>query len=96
MSTAWEEHAQWWQEGFTDGADPEYTAVARATAEPVIAVLASYGLDGEDAFYAALEFWAAMHGFVSLEMTGAMGDIDIDAVFSDMVLRLAAGLEHRK
>src|SRR5207302_10303447 len=21
----WEEHAGWWQEGFTDGADPEYT-----------------------------------------------------------------------
>jgi SAM-dependent methyltransferase len=22
--TAWERHAQWWQESFTDGADPEY------------------------------------------------------------------------
>ena len=21
----WEAHAQWWQDGFTDGADPEYT-----------------------------------------------------------------------
>ena len=21
----WEAHADWWQEGFTDGADPEYT-----------------------------------------------------------------------
>jgi AcrR family transcriptional regulator len=77
------------------GDDPEYTAVARAAAEPVIAVLASYGLDGEDAFYAALEFWAALHGFVMLEMTGVMADIDVDAVFSDMVLRLAAGLEAR-
>ncbi|HME49847.1 TetR/AcrR family transcriptional regulator [Mycobacterium sp.] len=77
------------------GDDPEYTAVARAAAEPVIAVLASYGLGGEDAFYAALEFWAALHGFVMLEMTGVMADIDVDAVFSDMVLRLAAGLEAR-
>ncbi len=77
------------------GDDPEYTAVARATAEPVIAVLASYGLDGEDAFYAAIEFWAALHGFVLLEMTGVMGDIDVDAVFSDMVLRLATGMERR-
>ena len=67
----------------------------RAAAAPVIAVLASYGLDGEDAFYAALEFWSAMHGFVLLEMTGVMDDIDTDAVFSDMVLRLAAGMEHR-
>ncbi len=78
------------------GDDPEFTAVARAAAEPVIAVLASYGLDGEDAFYAALEFWAALHGFVLLEMTGVMAGIDVDAVFSDMVLRLATGLEHRK
>ena len=77
------------------GDDPEYTAVARAAAEPVIAVLASYGLNGEDAFYAALEFWAALHGFVMLEMTGVMADIDVDGVFSDMVLRLTAGLEAR-
>jgi AcrR family transcriptional regulator len=77
------------------GDDPEFTAVARAAAEPVIAVLASYGLDGEDAFYAALEFWAALHGFVLLEMTGVMDGIDVDTVFSDMVLRLAAGMERR-
>ncbi len=25
MSDPWEKHAQWWQDGFTDGADPEYT-----------------------------------------------------------------------
>ncbi|BBX50536.1 hypothetical protein GCM10009645_17070 [Mycolicibacterium poriferae] len=29
-----------------------------------------HGLDDEAAFYAALEFWSAMHGFVLLEMTG--------------------------
>jgi AcrR family transcriptional regulator len=77
------------------GDDPEYTAVARAAAEPVIAVLASYGLDGEAAFHAALEFWAALHGFVLLEMTGVMADVDVDGVFSDMVLRLATGMEKR-
>jgi AcrR family transcriptional regulator len=77
------------------GDDPEYTAATRAAAAPVIAVLASYGLDGDEAFYAALEFWSALHGFVLLEMTGVMDDIDTDAVFSDMVLRLAAGLERR-
>jgi AcrR family transcriptional regulator len=77
------------------GDDPEYAAAARSAAAPVIAVLGSYGLEGEDAFCAALEFWSAMHGFVLLEMTGVMDGIDIDAVFSDMVLRLAAGLERR-
>ena len=78
------------------GDDPEFTDATRAAAGPVIAVLASYGLDGEDAFYAALEFWSAMHGFVLLEMTGVMGSIvDTDTVFSDMVMRLAAGMERR-
>jgi AcrR family transcriptional regulator len=77
------------------GDDPEYTEATRAAAGPVIEVLASYGLDGENAFYAALEFWSALHGFVLLEMTGVMDDIDTDAVFTDMVLRLAVGMERR-
>lgn len=77
------------------GDDPEYTEATRAAAAPVIEVLASYGLDGENAFYAALEFWSAMHGFVLLEMTGVMEGIDTDAVFTDMVVRLAAGMEKR-
>jgi AcrR family transcriptional regulator len=77
------------------GDDPEYTAATRGAAAPVIAVLGSYGLDGDEAFHAALEFWSALHGFVLLEMTGVMDDIDTDAVFSDMVLRLATGLDRR-
>jgi len=77
------------------GDDPEYTAATRAAAEPVIAVLASFGLEGEDGFFAALEFWSALHGFVLLEMTGVMDAIDTDAVFTDMVLRLAVGMERR-
>ncbi len=78
------------------GDDAEFTGATRAAAGPVIAVLASYGLDGEDAFYAALEFWSAMHGFVLLEMTGVMDGIaDTDTVFTDMVMRLAAGMQRR-
>jgi AcrR family transcriptional regulator len=75
------------------GDDPEFTDATRAAAEPVISVLQSYGLEGEAAFYAALEFWSAMHGFVLLEMTGAMNGIDADLVFTDMVLRLASGMQ---
>jgi AcrR family transcriptional regulator len=77
------------------GDDPEYTAATRGAAAPVISVLSSYGLDGEEAFYAALEFWSALHGFVLLEMTGVMDDIDTDALFTEMVLRLATGLDRR-
>lgn len=75
--------------------DPEYSAATKAAAGPVIDVLASYGLEGEHALYAALEFWSALHGFVLLEMTGVMDDVDTDAVFTDMLLRLAAGMERR-
>lgn len=84
------------------GDDADFTSASHAAAAPVIDVLASYGLDGEDAFYAALEFWAALHGFVLLEMTGVMSSgvmgpakVDTDAVFSGMVLRLANGMGHR-
>ena len=77
------------------GDDPEYTEATRLAAGPVIEVLASYGLDGDNAFYAALEFWSALHGFVLLEMTGVMDEVDTDAVFGDMVLRLASGMERR-
>ena len=70
-------------------ASPNMTAETRAS------ILASYGLEGDNAFYAALEFWSAMHGFVLLEMTGAMHGIDTDAVFTDMMMRLAAGMERR-
>ena len=84
------------------GDDPEFTTASHAAAAPVIEVLASYGLDGEAAFFAALEFWAALHGFVLLEMTGVMDSgvmsaakVDTDAVFTDMVLRLATGMTHR-
>ncbi len=77
------------------GDDPEYTAATRGAAAPVIAVLSSYGLDGDAAFHAALEFWSAMHGFVLLEMTGVMSGIDTDAVFGDMVARLVVGIRSR-
>ena len=75
--------------------DPEYAAATKAAAAPVIAVLASYGLTPDQAYVAALEFWSAIHGFVLLEMTGVMDDVDADAVFSDMVLRLSVGLQKR-
>lgn len=77
------------------GDGPEYAAATKAAAAPVIAVLSSYGLHGAGGCHAAMEFWSALHGFVLLEMTGAMGDIDTAALFSDMVLRLAAGMESR-
>lgn len=77
------------------GEDPEYTAAATAAAAPLIEVLAGFGLDGQQALSAALEFWAALHGFVSLEMTGVMDSVDTDSVFADLVRRLTTGMDNR-
>ena len=74
------------------GDDPEFTDATRAAAAPSSRCWAPTGWTARDAFYAALEFWSAMHGFVLLEMTGAMNGIDTDAVFTDMVMRLASGM----
>ena len=84
-----------YRERYVSAATRDATAASHAAAAPVIEVLSSYGLDGDAAFYASLEFWAALHGFVLLEMTGVMDNVDTDAVFSDMVLRLAAGMALR-
>ena len=84
-----------WSVGCAPGFIGTGIAPASSAAAPVIEVLASYGLDGDDAFYASLEFWAALHGFVLLEMTGVMDTVDTDVVFSDMVLRLATGMAQR-
>src|ERR1700704_3292457 len=45
------------------GDDPEYTEATRLAAGPVIEVLSSYGLDGDNAFFSPPEFLAALHGF---------------------------------
>ena len=56
------------------GDDPEFTPGPRMMPlPPVISVLAAYGLDDEASYAPRVEeFWSAMHGFVLLEMTGAM------------------------
>lgn len=44
---------------------------------------------------AALECWSAMHGFVLLEMTAVIAGIDTGGLFTDMVMRLTAGMRRR-
>jgi hypothetical protein len=74
--------------------DPEYSLATRRLPGPSSTCWRPTASRAK-AFYAALEFWSAMHGFVLLEMTGVMDDVDTDGVYADMVLRLAAGLERR-
>ncbi len=50
--------------------DTEYEQVAEAVVRTVSAVLAGYGLTGDDAIHAIRGLRALMHGFVSLEAAG--------------------------
>jgi AcrR family transcriptional regulator len=58
-----------------------------------LAVMASLGLQGEDAIHALRAFRSMVHGFASLEVAGGFGlPEDCDESFRRMVQSLAAGL----
>ena len=80
----------------TQVARPEDAEVAAASAralEPALAVLASFGIEGEDLIHAARAVRSAVHGFCLLEANGGFGlDRDPDESFQRLLDLLAAGL----
>ena len=59
----------------------------------VFAVLAGYGLDGDDAWTPPGAVHAALHGFVALEAAGGFGmPQDVDRSFAGLVTGLDAAL----
>ena len=74
--------------------DAEYEARAKRVLDPVIAVLAGFGLDGEDLIHAARALRAALHGFTLLEVQGGFGlDVDVDASFEWMIGTVERGVQ---
>ncbi len=66
--------------------DAEHDAVSRRTIAVVAAVMAGYGLDGEDAIDAIRAYRAALHGFCSLEATNGFAfPYSIDRSFDRLV-----------
>jgi AcrR family transcriptional regulator len=77
--------------------DPEFEAAERETFEAVLAVLASYGLRGEDAVHAARGLRSVAHGFATLEVVGGFGiPLDLDESFDRLLRAFVAGLRKRK
>jgi AcrR family transcriptional regulator len=77
--------------------DEEFAAAGLRSIEPVVAVLRSYELETVEAIHAARMLRSALHGFVSLEITGGFGlDVDIDASFEWLVEHLTRTLESGK
>ena len=76
-----------------DPRDTESATAAEAAVAVVRAILAGYGLEGDDAVHAARAVRAALHGFVSLEAAGGFGiPLDVDESFERLVALLDEGL----
>lgn len=77
--------------------DPAFQAVERETLETVLAVLASYGLSGDEALHAARGFRSTVHGFATLEVAGGFGiPLDLDESFERLLRNFVAGLRDRE
>jgi AcrR family transcriptional regulator len=73
--------------------DPEYREASRRAIEPALAVLAGYGLHGDEAIHATRAIRSALHGFVMLEAQGGFGlEQDLDESFRRLVAMLEASL----
>jgi AcrR family transcriptional regulator len=73
--------------------NPEMQAADAEIVEVVLAVLASYGLAGDEAVHAIRSLRSVVHGFSSLELTGGFGlPLDTDASFRIVCRMLVAGL----
>lgn len=82
-----------------DGADagPAYAEWASAGAEVVgivLAVLAGFGLTGDDALHATRGLRSLLHGFVALEVAGGFGlPLDLDESFERLLQVFITGLQ---
>lgn len=66
--------------------DAEHTAAAESVLRVVLAVLAGYGLTGNDAIDATRALRATLHGFVALEAGGGFGmPVDVDRSYTRLV-----------
>jgi AcrR family transcriptional regulator len=73
--------------------DDERAGAAAAALEPLLAVLRSYGMEGDDAIHASRGVRSALHGFAELERVGGFGiDLDLDESYRRLVATLGAGL----
>lgn len=76
-----------------DPADAALTEASTAVIGVVLAVLAGYGLGGDDALHAVRALRSVLHGFVALEALGGFGlPLDLDESFQRLVDGFIAGL----
>jgi hypothetical protein len=75
--------------------DDRDIAVSRAVVDICADVLRGFGLEGDDAIDAIRGYRAALHGFVSLETSGAFGlPRDVERSFDQLVRALSMAFDH--
>jgi AcrR family transcriptional regulator len=75
--------------------DADHLAVADRFVAVMTAVMAGYGIDGDDAIDAARAYRSALHGFVSLEASGGFGmPVSVDRSFGRLVHALVKAISN--
>jgi AcrR family transcriptional regulator len=83
--------------GTHDEANPELEQEEARSVKVGLAVMASFGLEGEDAIHAVRGLRSVVHGFATLEISGGFGmPLELDESFSRLVDLFIAGLEQQK
>ena len=77
------------------GDDAEMAAANDRTMEPLVAVLRSFGVEGDELIHRYRAVWASIHGFVTLRQAGLMSlSVDVDASFDQLVTLFSDDLAH--
>jgi AcrR family transcriptional regulator len=80
--------------GMQEDADPRLQQEEARSVKVGMAVMASFGLQGEDAIHAVRAFRSMVHGFATLEVYGGFGmPLDLDESFARLVDLFIAGLQ---
>lgn len=80
--------------GNREPADAELAQGEERVVQIVLAVMASFGLEGEDALHAVRGLRSVVHGFATLEIAGGFGmPLDCDESFRRLVEMLIHGIQ---
>jgi AcrR family transcriptional regulator len=82
--------------GMREEPSPDLQREEARSVKIAVTVMASFGLQGEDAIHAVRALRSLVHGFTTLEVSGGFGmPLDLDESFSRLVNLFIAGLERQ-